>query len=141
MPLLPGTNVWTGLNVFSGASKTAPFRVLAADPTTCDSVTKESWLNSTTGNVKICLAGNVGTPIGATPNFSDGETPVGTPNGTLTAFTLLNAPANSGTTLHLYRNGLRQKAGVDYTISGSTITFLPVSVPQVGDSLLADYRF
>jgi hypothetical protein len=140
MPLLPSANTWTGANVFSGASKTAPFRVLAADPTTCDSVTKESWLNSTTGNLKICLApGNVGTEVN--PTFVDGETPGGTPNGTLVTFTLANPPGGSGSALHLYRNGLRQKAGVDYTISGSTITFLPVSVPQVGDSLLADYRF
>jgi hypothetical protein len=73
------------------------------------------------------------------PNFVDAETPGGTPNGTLVTFTLANSPA--GSSLHLYRNGLRQRSGLDYTISGSSITFLAVAVPQLGDLLLADYRF
>jgi hypothetical protein len=137
--LLPGMNVWTGSNLFSGASVVAPFSVLPADPATCDAVHHQAWFNAATGNVKICLApGNVVTELN--PTFVDAETPGGVPNGTLVTFTLANAP-NASTSLHLYRNGLRQRAGVDYTISGSTITFLPVSVPQAGDSLLADYRF
>jgi len=80
-------------------------------------------------------------PPGVSVNFVDGEIPGGTPNGTLASFTLANTPAGSGGTLHLYRNGLRQKTTLDYTISGNTITFTAVSVPQSGDTLLADYRF
>ena len=136
VPLLPGANVWTGTMIASGASKTAPFRVLAADPPSCDSVAKESWINSTTGAFKICESANVGSQISQT--FVDGETPAGAPNGTLATFTLAGVPGNS---LHLYRNGLRQKVGVDYTLAGNTITFLSVSVPQTGDLILADYRF
>lgn len=132
----PWANVWTGTMIASGASKTAPFRVLAADPPSCDSVAKESWINSTTGAFKICESANVGSQISQT--FVDGETPAGAPNGTLATFTLAGVPGNS---LHLYRNGLRQKVGVDYTLAGNTITFLSVSVPQTGDLILADYRF
>lgn len=68
----------------------------------------------------------------------DGETPAGTLNGTNLIFTLAFQPAASS--LHLYRNGLRQKLGLDYTLSGNTITFLVAAVPQPGDTLLADYR-
>lgn len=74
---------------------------------------------------------------GISVNFADGETPGGTVNGTNASFTLAAAP---GTSLHLYRNGLRQNPAVDYSISGSTITFSSVSIPQSGDWLTADYR-
>ena len=73
------------------------------------------------------------------PVFVDGETPGGTLDGTNVTFTLANAP-NPSTSLHLYRNGLRQKLGFDYTFSGSTIVFLTVATPQPGDTLLVDYR-
>lgn len=53
------------------------------------------------------------------PTFVDNETPSGTINGTNAAFTLANPPAS---TLHLYRNGLRQNPAIDYSVSGSTIT-------------------
>ena len=40
----------------------------------------------------------------------------------------------------MYRNGLRQKAGLDYTSTGHTIQFLGQAVPQAGDTLIASYR-
>ncbi len=70
--------------------------------------------------------------------FVDNETPTGTVNGVNVTFTLANTPtANSE---HLYLNGIRQLKGIskDYTISGSTITF--VSAPLTNDILIADYR-
>ncbi len=67
------------------------------------------------------------------------ETPSGTVDGTNVTFTLAHAPSPSAT-LRLYQNGLRLSAGgVDFTLSGSTITF--VSAPQSGDILLADYGY
>ncbi len=66
-----------------------------------------------------------------------GEVPSGTINGTNTVFTLAAAPvANSEA---VYLNGVRQRrgSGLDYTISGNTITF--VVAPQAGDSILVDY--
>ena len=78
---------------------------------------------------------------GTAANFADEETPAGTINGSNVTFTLANTP--SGTSLHLYKNGIRQIAGgsSDYTLSGATITFLAGNVPQTGDLLYADYRY
>lgn len=68
------------------------------------------------------------------------EVPSGTLNGTNAVFSVANAPVTG--TLRLYRNGMRQKGGgFDYSISGSTITFVTGAVPQPGDTLLADYRY
>ena len=78
-------------------------------------------------------------PCGGSASFVDLETPGGTVDGTNTAFSLSDAPAPGGSLL-LFRNGLLQKAGVDYTLAGSTVTFLAGSTPQPGDLLLASYR-
>jgi hypothetical protein len=40
----------------------------------------------------------------------------------------------------VFRNGILQKAGVDYNLAGNTITFTAVSIPLTGDSLQASYR-
>jgi hypothetical protein len=73
-------------------------------------------------------------------NFVDNETPAGTIDGVNAAFTLASAPVAG--TVHLYKNGIRQKfgAGNDATISGATITFEAGNIPMLGDSLLSDYR-
>jgi hypothetical protein len=78
-------------------------------------------------------------PCGASLVFVDLETPTGTIDGTNTTFTLSNTPAPSASLL-LFRNGLLQKAGVDYTLAGATVTFLVGSAPQPGDSVVASYR-
>jgi hypothetical protein len=70
-------------------------------------------------------------------SFADAETPRGAIDGNNTVFSLASAP-NPAASLRLYRNGVRQQAGTDYTLSSTTVTFL--STPQVGDILLADYR-
>lgn len=72
-------------------------------------------------------------------DFVDGETPSGTLNGVNTSFTLSGTP-NPESSLQLYRNGLLQKDGTDYTVTGSAISFLLASVPQTGDVLVASYR-
>jgi len=41
----------------------------------------------------------------------------------------------------LYRNGILQKAGLDYLLEFKTITFFFVSAPQTGDALTAEYRY
>jgi hypothetical protein len=78
-------------------------------------------------------------PCGSALVFVDLETPAGTINGTNTAFTLTKAPSPASS-LMLFRNGILQKVTVDYTLSGSTVTFMSVSVPQAGDLLSASYR-
>lgn len=71
--------------------------------------------------------------------FVDGETPTGMIDGTNRNFTLAASP-NPATSLALYRNGVRQKFGVDYTLAGNAITFLAASTPESGAILTADYR-
>ena len=73
------------------------------------------------------------------PNFADAETPAGTLDGANTSFTLANAPSPASS-LHLYRNGLMLKSGLDYSLNGTTVQFVTGAVPQAGDSLLAYYR-
>ena len=71
--------------------------------------------------------------------FVDGETPGGAMDGINASFTLAGTP-NPAVSLALFRNGLLQKAGADYSLSGATIQFLPASIPQTGDSVVANYR-
>jgi len=77
---------------------------------------------------------------GVLPQFSDGETPSGAVNGLNTAFTLAFPPSPTSS-VQVYLNGLRMSLGVDYGVSGSTITFVPASLPQIGDILTASYRY
>ena len=76
---------------------------------------------------------------GSTFNFVDGESPGGVVDGSNMSFTLANTPLPA-TSLHLFRNGLMQKLGFDYTFSGSTIVFVTIATPQPGDTILAEYR-
>ncbi len=76
---------------------------------------------------------------GGTPLFMDAVTPSGTINGSNAVFTVPSTP-NPAASLHLTRNGLVQKSGTDFTLSGATITFTGSAIPQTGDLLLASYR-
>jgi len=69
--------------------------------------------------------------------FVDDETPAGDIDGANTAFTLKRTPIYGS--VKLYRNGSRQRVTDDYTILGKEITVLVA--PQVGEILLADYRY
>jgi hypothetical protein len=96
------------------------------------------------GSLSDCVrvdgtAGPCGSSGGAV--FVDSEVPTGAVNGSNSTFSLVSTPQPSSS-LALYRNGLLQRAGAgnDYTISGSTITFLSGATPQTGDLLLAFYR-
>jgi hypothetical protein len=77
----------------------------------------------------------------AAHNFSIGETPSGTVNGTNTTFVLSHSPVVG--TVAAYVDGVRMNAGTgnDYTISGTTLTFLTGAIPQTGDTILADYQY
>jgi hypothetical protein len=76
---------------------------------------------------------------GLSPVFVDAERPFGSVDGTNNAFTLSVNPSPA-MSLHLYRNGLLQKAGLDFNLSGSGITFVPAAIPASGDLLQAWYR-
>jgi len=73
------------------------------------------------------------------PQFVDAETPSGTLDGANSTFFLAFAP-NPPASLQLYRNGLRQQLGLDYTLNGLTINFTIAGIPGPGELLIAEYR-
>jgi hypothetical protein len=98
-------------------------------------------IESATGNATDCMHvdGSSG-PCGAgTPTFVDGDLPLGIVDGSNATFALTAVPAPA-TSLSVYRNGVLQKASVDYTATGNSIQFVAASTPQPGDTLLASYR-
>jgi hypothetical protein len=106
-----------------------------------------AWVNSTgaletvTGSPADCVRvdGTSGPCGGTQPSFNDNETPGGLADGANAMFVLAAVPNPSGS-LVLYRNGVLQKAGLDYSLAGNAIQFVPGAVPQPGDTLLAGYR-
>jgi hypothetical protein len=98
-------------------------------------------LESATGTATDCMHvdGSSGPCGGTQPSFMDGDSPAGIVDGSNTSFTL-SAVANPATSLAVYRNGVLQKTGQDYTFTGSAIQFAAGAVPQPGDTLLASYR-
>lgn len=79
---------------------------------------------------------SVGSALGAS-NFVTRETPSGSVNSSNTTFTLANTPTAG--TEQVFLNGILQEpgAGNDYTISGSTITYL--TAPLTGDKIRVSY--
>jgi hypothetical protein len=76
---------------------------------------------------------------GAGANFADAETPSGSVDGSNTAFGLAHTPSPASS-LQLHLNGLLlSPGGVDYTLSGSSITM--ATAPSSGGILLAFYRY
>jgi hypothetical protein len=77
---------------------------------------------------------------GLVPAYSDAEVPSGIINGLNQIFTVANTPSPTSS-VEVYHNGILMEQGLDYTIAGGTITFASVSVPQVGDIVLVNYRY
>lgn len=106
-----------------------------------------AWVNPTgsletvTGSPADCVRvdGSSGPCGGVPPGFSDNETPAGLVDGANRSFLLASVP-NPPSSLSVYRNGVLQKAGLDFTLVANTIEFLSASLPQPGDTLLAAYR-
>ncbi|MBZ5725094.1 MAG: hypothetical protein LAP87_08870 [Acidobacteriia bacterium] len=98
-------------------------------------------IESAAGNASDCVRvdGSSG-PCGAQPpSFVDGDAPAGIVDGANASFTLSAAPVPTSS-LAVYRNGMLQKAGQDFTLTGTTIQFVAAAIPQPGDTLLASYR-
>ena len=88
-------------------------------------------------NVGSAITATVGT--GAGLNFANNETPTGSINDSNVTFTLANSPSPV-LSLDLKLNGAMQTAGgVDFTLSGATITF--VVAPPTGSIIRASYRY
>ena len=78
---------------------------------------------------------------GQLSKFADDEIPVGTIDGSNLVFSLVASP-NPAPSLRLYKNGILQHQGADYTLSAAKITFAGANVaPQPGDLLVAYYRY
>lgn len=75
-------------------------------------------------------------PVASAFNFIQ-ELPTGTVNGSNTVFTLSNTPSDSQNLIILL-NGLLQKAGTDYTLASTTVTF--AVAPAAGESIFAYYN-
>lgn len=98
------------------------------------------------GNPADCVhvdgsSGSCGTTVvsGSTVVFVDEEVPAGNVDGSNTIFALSQTP-NPSTSAALYRNGIRLKSTVDFTISGNSIRFGTGLAPQPGDVLQCSYR-
>jgi hypothetical protein len=74
-----------------------------------------------------------------TIQFAESETPAGAVDGSNRSFTLQSAPLPASS-LQLFRNGLLQRDGLDFTLTDNILTFFVVAVPQPGDVLQASYR-
>lgn len=74
----------------------------------------------------------------AADNYGDSVTPAGTKNGVNTIFTLSNPPITD--TLRLFLNGFLLEYGSDYTLAGSTITYVDF-IPTSEDIHVAYYRY
>jgi hypothetical protein len=64
------------------------------------------------------------------------EVPTGLVNGVNTVFTLSSAP-HSAKSVSIYLNGLLQRQSTDYSVSGTTVTF--VTAPATAQRVLAKY--
>lgn len=78
------------------------------------------------------------------PQYSGGsgatyfkEIPSGSINSSNTSFSITHTPASN--TFSVFRNGVMQVPSVDYTISGTTITYL--YAPSTGDTLYTIYAY
>jgi len=107
-------------------------------------ISEAGVLEGVAGSLTDCVrvdgtAGPCDISVSAGPGFVDGEIPAGQIDGFNAVFTLANAPTPPSS-LTLFRNGVLQKEGLDYTLSGSQISFAAVSVPQPDDILTGSYR-
>lgn len=77
-------------------------------------------------------------PAAVVPAFITGEIPKGTIDGSNAVFTTASTP--SGGSIEVFRNGVLQLAGTDYTLAAASITFSAGSIPQPGDTVQCNYR-
>lgn len=97
-----------------------------------------------TGSANIVVTNGAGsitlsaTGLYGTANFVENEVPTGTVDGTNAAFTLANTPITNSQVVFV--NGLKQKAAVDFNITGAVITFTAGNIPQSGQYIEVNYR-
>lgn len=70
--------------------------------------------------------------------WANDETPTGLINGANMTYTLAHTPSNQYP-VWLYYNGQKMIYGVDFTVSGTTITMS--FAPESGSTLVATYKY
>lgn len=78
-------------------------------------------------------------PTNSAVSFVDSEIPTGTIDGVNATFTLSDTPTPPAS-LMLFRNGVKQRLGLDFVLSGATITYVPGAIPQPSDIHDASFR-
>jgi hypothetical protein len=99
----------------------------------------ESALGADSDCITVEGAGAVCNAVDGGILFVDGDVLTGAVDGVNAVFNLSHPP-NPVASLLLYRNGLFQRNAVDYTLSGTAVTFTTAAIPQTGDLLVASYR-
>jgi hypothetical protein len=114
------------------------FAGTVANPSTTPAITMSTTVTGLLkGNGTAVSAATASTDYMAPASFVTRETPSGTVNGSTTAFTLANTPLSG--TEEVFLNGvLQDSGGNDYSISGTTITF--VTAPATGDKIRVNYQ-
>lgn len=93
--------------------------------------------DGTYARVPATAVGGGGTGPPPTGAMTFGETPTGAINGTNTSYTSANTFASGK--LAVFLNGLRQRIGQDYNVTG-TNSFSMLIAPLSGDTLSIDYQ-
>jgi|GEM_PF-1194496 len=104
-------------------------------------VNPEGALEAISGSPTDCVRVNgTSVPCGSNSTYVvDGEPLQGQLTGINTVFTITGTPLPPES-LQVFRNGVLQRVGLDYALSGSTIQFVLAAVPQPNDILVAYYR-
>jgi hypothetical protein len=138
---------WQSISSSGGSGTTFPNfigRIQMTPPVSgspwCAAGNYQFWPDSTAG-LTFCNNGTTTTLSsltggGVSPSTPISGAPLGAINGTNTSYSLAYTPIAG--TLQLLLNGINQVLGSDYTLSGSTITYI-VTPPQTGDTLWAVY--
>jgi hypothetical protein len=71
-------------------------------------------------------------------SFADNETPTGVIDGANKVFSLAKTPSPSAN-LQLFKNGILQVEGTDYTLAKNVVTF--GAAPALASTLKAFYRY
>jgi hypothetical protein len=134
-----GTGGSSGTGTSGGTSSGGQYATLPISITQITSLSADlASINAAIAALQAQIPNGTGSTVTINAAFVDGDTISGTLDGTNGTFTISQVPLAGS--LAIYRNGLLQAAGVDYTLTGTTVTFLPNSVPRSTDIISAYYR-
>jgi len=117
-----------------------PLKGPAFAPGSVAVVNAQGSIDAVSGNASDCVHvdGSSGPCGSSQPSFLDADVPAGLVDGANILFTLSGAP-NPASSLSLFRNGILQERGTDYSLANNVIQFL-AAPPQPADVLVASYR-